>query len=135
MTMAPDEATGAFNPFFAKLLDGEPETYFSMWTITEEGRRDPAKVQAALVLASKGLRELGGRCRLYATMGGPADLIGVAKGPVDKGKGRLDEQAMLALQQGIQASGILKTVFFKAFEFTQDGYAKHTADIDRFSRP
>jgi hypothetical protein len=131
--MAPNKSTDAvLNPFFAKVLDGRPETYFSMWTITEEGRRDPAKVQAALVLASKGLKKLGGRCRLYVAMGGSADLIGVAKGPMD---GQLDEQAMLALQRAIQASGILTAVFFKAFEFTADGYAKYTEDIiDGLSR-
>jgi uncharacterized protein with GYD domain len=128
MTMAPDEATGAFNPFFAKVLDGAPETYFSLWTITEEGRRDPAKVQAALVLASNRLRDLGGRCRLYVTLGGPADLVGVAKGP-------LDERQMLALQQAIQVSGILTTVLFKALEFTADDYAAYTTLIDKMSRP
>jgi uncharacterized protein with GYD domain len=125
--MASEASTGAFNPFFAKKLDGPAETYFSMWTITEEGRREPAKVQAALELASARLKELGGRCRLYVTMGGPADLVGVAKGPVD-------EQSMLALQQAIQTSGILKTVFFKAFEFTADGYANYTGEIAKLGR-
>jgi len=126
--MAAEESTGAFNPFFAKVLDGAPETYFSLWTITEEGRRDPAKVQATLVLASSRLRELGGRCRLYASIGGPADLVGVAKGPVD-------ERAMLALQQAIQVSGVLKTVFFKALEFTADDYAAYTAQMANLADP
>lgn len=126
--MAPDESTGVFNPFFAKVVEAPPETYFSLWTITDEGRRDPAKVHAALVLASNRLRELGGRCRLYVTIGGPADLVGVAKGP-------LDERAMLALQQAIQVSGILKTVFFKTLEFTADDYAAYTENIARLSQP
>ena len=122
------ESTTDFNPFFAPTVDGSPETYFSLWTITEEGRRDPAKVQAALLLASKGLKTLGGRCRLYVAMGGPAHLIGVAKGPVD-------EKKMLALQQAIEASGVLQKVFFKGIEFTAKDYAEYTAQIAQLSKP
>ncbi len=125
--MAPDNPTG-FNPLFAPVVDGSPETYFSLWTITEEGRRDPAKVLAALMLASKGLKQLGGRCRLYVAMGGPADLVGVAKGPVK-------ESEMLALQQAIEGSGVLKKVFFKAIEFTAKDYEAHTAMIAALSKP
>src|SRR5262245_32047781 len=105
----------ALNPFFAKPLIAHQTTYFSLWPITDEGRRDPGKVQEALLLASKGLKEIGGRCRLYVTLGGPADLVGVAKPAKEE---QLNEAAMLALQTAIQASGVLKTVFFKALEFT-----------------
>jgi uncharacterized protein with GYD domain len=120
--MATDESTRGFDTFFAKVIDPPAETYFSLWTITEAGRREPAQVQAALAMASRGLKGLGGRCRLYVTMGGPFDLVGVAKGPVD-------EQAMLALQRAIQASGVLTTVFFKSFEQTAADYAKYTEHI------
>ncbi|HKW91639.1 MAG TPA: hypothetical protein VJX92_07050 [Methylomirabilota bacterium] len=129
--MPTDTSIDTLNPFFAKTVDGSPETYFSLWTITDEGRRDPGKVQEALLLASKGLKEIGGRCRLYVTMGGPADLVGVAKPRGDQ----LDEASMLALQTAIQASGVLKAVFFKALEFTADGYAAHTEQINNLSRP
>jgi hypothetical protein len=119
--MAP-EASGKLNPFFAVKVD-IPDTYFSLWTITEEGERDPTKVQQALEMASAELRELGGKCQLFVTMGGPADLIGVAKGPVN-------EAGMLALQRAVQATGVLTAVFFKAIEFTAGDFAKYTSKVE-----
>jgi len=128
--MPPKASTDALNPFFAKTVDGSPETYFSLWTITDEGRRNPAQVLDALLMASEGLKEIGGRCRLYVTMGGPADLVGVAK----PRNGQLDEAAMLALQTAIQATGVLKTVFFKALEFTAEDYKAYTKKIGSLGR-
>ena len=129
--MASPGRGGGMDMFIAKELDGPSDTFYSLWTITEEGLRNPGLVHDLLMLASEKLRKIGGRCRLYVTMGGPADLIGVAK--AEKGA-QLDEQKMLALQNAIQASGLLTTVFFKAHEFTADGHAAYTTSIKSMSR-
>lgn len=126
-----ESPTGGFNPFFAPLLDNPAETYFSMWTLTDEGRRYPGKVQTTLELASNRLRDLGGRCRLYVTVGGPADLVGVAKGQPDQ---PLDERDILALQRAIEVSGVLRCVFFKAIEFTAIDYATYTDRVNSLTQ-
>jgi uncharacterized protein with GYD domain len=86
------------------------DTYFSLWALTEEGAQSPAKVRATIETASAMIRRAGGTCHLYVAIGGPWEMIGVAKG--------VDDERIMEIQHAIRALGTVQTTFVKTKEFS-----------------
>jgi uncharacterized protein with GYD domain len=101
------------------------DTYFSLWTLTEEGIGDAAALEATIKTASAMIRDVGATCKLYVTVGSPYDLIGVAQGA------NLDDTKIVAIQQAIRVFGTLRTEFIKAREFSLEDYAEYLAEVKR----
>ena len=99
----------------------KPDAYFSLWTLTEEGVRNPDRVRETLEKASVMIREVGGQCHLYLAIGGPFDMIGVATG--------VDDTTIVQVQHAIRAMGTLHTVFLKTKEFSRADYQQHIARV------
>ena len=103
------------------------DTYFSMWKMTDVGLRDPQSLKATIDTASAMIRDAGGECRLYVTVGGSCDLIGVARG----GEKEMDDSRIVQVQHAIKAFGTLTTDFVKAREFSLADWGQHLAEVSR----
>jgi uncharacterized protein with GYD domain len=92
--------------------------YVFMWTLTEAGSKDLARVKAGIRTSSAMVKALGGSCRLYVTTGGPYDLVGIARG--------LDDTQASQLRLAVDALGHVRTTtFFKLQDFTLDEFDRH----------
>jgi uncharacterized protein with GYD domain len=110
------------------VTDRVRDSYFSLWTLTEIGRRDPEAVQQTIAAASAMIRDLGGECRLYVCVGGWYDLIGVARGDA------LDDTKIVQVQHAIQAFGTLHVAFVKAREFSLSDFQAYTGEVRRLQQ-
>ena len=104
----------------------KPDTYFSLWKLTDEGVRSPAGVRDTVGRASAMIRELGGECHLYVSIGGPYDMIGVARG--------VDDTKIVQVQHAIRSLGALETTFIKTREFSSKDYRAYIRDVNRLRR-
>src|SRR5688572_22056484 len=101
------------------------DTYFSLWTITDAGLRDAQLLKTTIDTASAMIRDAGGECRLYVTIGGRYDLIGVARGE------RLDDTRIVQIQHAIKAFGTLSTEFVKGREFSRNEWTQYVTEVAR----
>lgn len=101
------------------------DTYFSLWTMTEAGIREPQLLKTTIDQASAMIRDLGGECRLYVAVGGSYDLIGVASGE------RIDDTRIVQVQHAIKAYGTLQTEFVKAREFSLGEFGAYVTEVNR----
>jgi uncharacterized protein with GYD domain len=101
-----------------------PETYISLWTLTDAGRQDPARVRDTIERASAMIKAASGSCMLHVCVGGPYDLIGIATG--------VDEPTILQIQQAIQSLGTLRTTFVKTREHSLSEYRAFLAGVTNY---
>jgi uncharacterized protein with GYD domain len=100
------------------------DTYFFFWNVTEEGVRNPEAVRQALRRASAMQRSLAGSCRLYVSVGGRYDFIGVAEG--------IDDTQATKLLQAVNALGSIRTTtFVKARDYYLAEYDAFVQDVTR----
>ena len=99
------------------------DTYFSLWSVTDEGIRNVERLRATIEKASAMIREHGGECRLYVSVGGAHDMIGVAKG--------IDDEKIVEIQHAIQSFGTLRTTFVKTKEFSLKEYRAHIKGVNK----
>ena len=104
------------------------DTYFSLWTLTEDGIRDPDALQKTIETASAMIRDAGATCKLYVSVGSAYELIGVARNAQG---GKLNDMHIVAIQQAIRAFGTLRTDFVKATEFLLEDFAEHVKEVKR----
>ena len=93
----------------------QADHYFFVWNVTDEGLRNIEALKDTIRRASAMVDVLRGRCRLYVTIGGPYDMIGVAEGINDAQAAEL----LLAVNA---LRTIRTTAFFKARNFSLDQY-------------
>ncbi|MFQ5830776.1 MAG: GYD domain-containing protein [Candidatus Methylomirabilia bacterium] len=101
------------------------DTYFVMWNLTEEGARNPEAVRDALKRASAMLGSVGGTCRLYVTLGGRYDFVGLVEG--------IDDTQATKLLHAVNALGAFRTTtFLKARDYYLVEYDVFANDVTRF---
>lgn len=109
------------NPAAERIRD----TYFSLWKMTDAGVRDPQLLKTTIETASAMIRDAGGECRLYVTVGGSCDLIGVARGD------KIDDTRIVQIQHAIKSFGTLSTDFVKAREFAVADWGQYVTEVNR----
>lgn len=91
------------------------DQYFFLWNLTDEALRNVEALKLAIRTASGMVRQLGGTCRLYVTIGGQYDLVGVAQG--------IDDTKAAELLLAVNGLRMVKTtVFMKAKNFSLSQY-------------
>ena len=93
-----------------------PDTYFSLWTLTDTGVRNVELLRQTIEKASAMIRECGGTCRLHVSIGGQYDMIGVAKG--------VDDATIVKIQHAIKSFGTLNTTFIKTKEYSSKDFER-----------
>jgi uncharacterized protein with GYD domain len=97
------------------------DIYFSLWTITAEGLRNPRRLQETIEAASAMIRESKGECHLHVAIGGAYDMIGVAQ--------NVSDERIIEIQHAIQAFGTVTTIFIKTKEFSLQRYGEHIQEV------
>ena len=87
--------------------------YFFLWNVTDEGLRNVEALKDTIRKASAMVRNLGGTCRLYVTIGGRYEMVGVAQG--------IDDTKAAELLLAVNALRTMRTTtFLKARNFSLD---------------
>jgi len=100
------------------------DAYFFLWTITDEGVRNPDTLLDTIQRASQMVRQSNGECHLYVCFGGPFDLIGIAT--------KMKASQMLEMQRAIDSLGAVKTTFVPTKEYSLGEYGAFIGRINAF---
>jgi uncharacterized protein with GYD domain len=103
---------------------GMPDVYFFMWTLTDEGVENPAKLLDTIRRASQMVRQSGGECHLHVCFAEPFDMIGIAKG--------MGATQMVEMQHAIDSLGTVKTTFVPTKEYSLGEYEAFIANVIKF---